>query len=384
MANFSSDNLLNFDNRLSSLTEGLNLVGTEASDLLNGGEGNDTIEGGSGNDFIFGFAGNDSLTGGTGTDFLYGGGRAQTFVSAGGSDTLEGGEDRDSYYVSLIAGGGSVIRDEDTNSISIVAEDTKIEDILTVDLANEEEALTLYSDRTFWGESAIELSTPQSGIVGIEKSGTDLIVDLNRDGIAEAENDLTIVDYFDERGNLGTGAPVIMNNIIEQQDVANLFADDSDSLLEEVDSITTVYRFLNTDTGVHFYTADEEERDFVLEELPNYRDEGASYQGVDSLTGAREPVPVYRFFNEDTGTHLYTVSEDEREAIEDLDNFSFEGEAFFAYETEVEGSIPIYRFFNTLTGAHFYTPSAVESNSIEANLPEFQAEGIAYYALPLT
>ena len=144
---------------------------------------------------------------------------------------------------------------------------------------------------------------------------------------------------------------------------------------------TTVYRFFNTNSGVHFYTSSEIERDAVLE-LDNFNFEGASYASVDPLSGQPEPVPVYRFLNQDTGVHLYTTSETEREAVQELDNFSFEGEAFFAYESEVEGSIPIYRFFNTTSGAHFYTPSAAERDNVEANLPDFASEGIAYYALP--
>ena len=144
----------------------------------------------------------------------------------------------------------------------------------------------------------------------------------------------------------------------------------------------TVYRFFNNNAGVHFYTANEAERDAV-QELDNFSFEGASYLGVDPLTGSPEPVPVYRFLNQNTGVHLYTTSETEREAVQELDNFSFEGEAFFAYESEVEGSIPIYRFFNTTSGAHFYTPSAAERDNVEDNLPDFASEGIAYYALPL-
>ena len=114
--------------------------------------------------------------------------------------------------------------------------------------------------------------------------------------------------------------------------------------------------------------------------MSNYSSEGASYEAVDPLTGGS--TPVYRFLNQDTGVHLYTVSEAEREATEDLSNFSFEGEAFFAYDTQVDGSIPIYRFFNSTTGAHFYTPLAAERDNVEENLPEFDSEGIAYYALP--
>ncbi|MEM7761220.1 MAG: hypothetical protein AAF298_24280 [Cyanobacteria bacterium P01_A01_bin.40] len=92
---------------------------------------------------------------------------------------------------------------------------------------------------------------------------------------------------------------------------------------------------------------------------------------------------MYRFLKEDTGVHLYTVSEVESDATESLSNFSFEGEAFFAYDTQVDASIPVYRFFNPITGAHFYTPSAIERDNVEDNLSEFQSEGIAYYALPI-
>ena len=150
---------------------------------------------------------------------------------------------------------------------------------------------------------------------------------------------------------------------------------------EDIDS-EVVYRFFNNDTSVHFYTGNETERDAVLE-LPNFIFEGASYESVDPLTGNPEPSPVYRFLNQDTGVHLYTISEAERNATQELDNFIFEGEAFFAYPTEEEGTIPIYRFFNTVTGAHFYTPSVAERDTVEDNLPDFISEGVAYYALPI-
>lgn len=165
-------------------------------------------------------------------------------------------------------------------------------------------------------------------------------------------------------------------------DIDDVLGSDDDTISEEEDltiASNTVYRFFNANAGVHFYTANEVEREAV-QELPNFNFEGASYLSADSLTG--QPVPVYRFLNQDTGVHLYTTSEVERDATQQLDNFSFEGEAFFAYPSEVDGSIPIFRFFNTSTGAHFYTPSAVERDAV-LDLPDFQAEGIAYHALPL-
>ena len=109
--------------------------------------------------------------------------------------------------------------------------------------------------------------------------------------------------------------------------------------------------------------------------------EGESYQTVDPLSGEAEDV--YRFFNMMTGVHLYTTDETERDSIiENSPDFTFEGTAFSAYETEVEGTIPVYRFFNTVTGGHFYTPSAEERDSVE-ELSDYESEGIAYYAFPI-
>ena len=206
------------------------------------------------------------------------------------------------------------------------------------------------------------------------------------DFILEDSTGEVLVDVFDleeSEGNLDlrVGQEVTVVGDLDDEDFdARSITFDSSPVNGE-DSGSTVYRFFNTDTGVHFYTVDENERDTV-ENLDNFISEGASYESVDPLSG--QSTPVYRFFNEDTGVHLYTISETERDAVENLDNFIFEGEAFSAYETEVEGSIPIYRFFNSTTGAHFYTPSATERDSVENDLADFQSEGIAYYALPVT
>ncbi|MGL4882891.1 MAG: hypothetical protein ACRC8K_17800, partial [Waterburya sp.] len=53
------------------------------------------------------------------------------------------------------------------------------------------------------------------------------------------------------------------------------------------------------------------------------------------------------------------------------------------YSSQQEGTIPIYRFFNTETGTHFYTPSVAEKDNVENNLLNYKSEGIAYYAFPV-
>ena len=94
---------------------------------------------------------------------------------------------------------------------------------------------------------------------------------------------------------------------------------------------------------------------------------------------------MYRFLNNDTGVHVYTIDEIEREAILELPNFTDEGIAYYGYETEQEGTIPLYRFYNPVIDAHFYTPSVAERDFVVENLANYQPEGengIAYYVQP--
>ena len=152
----------------------------------------------------------------------------------------------------------------------------------------------------------------------------------------------------------------------------------------------TVFRFFRPDIGVHFYTSDETERDSVLENLSAFEFEGPSFiaapppeEGQEPLTGVE---PVYRFLNNNTGVHVYTIDEIERDAILELPNFTDEGIAYYGYETEQEGTTPLYRFYNPEVDAHFYTPQVAERDFVSESLTNYQPEGengIAYYVLPL-
>jgi Repeat of unknown function (DUF5648) len=151
-----------------------------------------------------------------------------------------------------------------------------------------------------------------------------------------------------------------------------------------------VYRFLRTDTQTQFYTTTEIERETVLETLPQYELEGLSFvgaappaEGEDPLTGTS---PIYRFFNTSTGIHLYTADENERAYVENnLDNYVAEGTPYYGYDTQVEGTVPLYRFYNAELDAHFYTPST-EERDFFLQSPDYEPEGggdgIAFYVEP--
>jgi predicted AlkP superfamily pyrophosphatase or phosphodiesterase len=78
-----------------SSTPGLNLMGTERADLLEGKNSNDTIQGLGGDDTIFGLGGDDTLSGDRGQDLLFGNQGNDNLNGGRGSDTLNGGKDND-------------------------------------------------------------------------------------------------------------------------------------------------------------------------------------------------------------------------------------------------------------------------------------------------
>lgn len=157
----------------------------------------------------------------------------------------------------------------------------------------------------------------------------------------------------------------------------------SDNLFSTVD----VHRFYQYQIGSHLYTTDANEIDYIIEESTagnlTYQYEAEKFtvlaDNKDALTGeAIEGVkPVYRFFNTQTGAHLYTMDENEKSFIEaNLPNYSAEGVKYHAFEFEPADieTIPVYRMLNADSGSHLYTIDQNELNYIQENLPNFTLE----------
>ncbi len=92
---------------------------------------------------------------------------------------------------------------------------------------------------------------------------------------------------------------------------------------------TDVFRFSTETTGAHFYTASAAERDQIIRTLSNFSYEGSAYKAYTSSEGGAHEE-LYRFFNKQSGSHFYTTSEAERDSIiANLPNYSFEGIAYY-------------------------------------------------------
>jgi hypothetical protein len=111
--------------------------------------------------------------------------------------------------------------------------------------------------------------------------------------------------------------------------------------------INPVYRFFNTVAGGHFFTTSPSERDFVLNNLPQYVFEGVGFEA--SVVDGPDLVPIYRFFNTVAGGHFFTASETERNfVLNNLPQFIDEGIGFYAYGADTNLGADVFRFFNTV------------------------------------
>lgn len=140
----------------------------------------------------------------------------------------------------------------------------------------------------------------------------------------------------------------------------------------------SVYRFYNTEKGSHFFTSSVAERDAIAQNLFQYRYEGEAF---DAATRSTNTIDVFRFYNNATGTHFYTASAAERDqVIRTSADFRYEGVAYKAYASSEGGAHEeLYRFYNQKNGTHFYTTSEAERDTIIGTLPTYRYEGIAYY-----
>jgi hypothetical protein len=145
--------------------------------------------------------------------------------------------------------------------------------------------------------------------------------------------------------------------------------------------MSQAYLFLNKQTGGHFITIFTDERDNIIDSHGNlyglentvFFASSANFSGV---------VPLYRFWNKQTGGHFYTISEEEKKFI--IDNYSdifvFEDVAFYVFKEQLNGTIPVYRFWNSELGGHYYTVSEVERDRIIVNVQsKYVFEGVAFY-----
>lgn len=101
-----------------------------------------------------------------------------------------------------------------------------------------------------------------------------------------------------------------------------------------------IHRFLNRATGTHFYTSSEAERISVETNLGHvYQYEGVAWR---ARTDAAEGwVPMRRFYVARTGVHFYTASDQEYTSLLRRRDFAYEGVAYYVRPAAIGAGLDI-------------------------------------------
>lgn len=134
-----------------------------------------------------------------------------------------------------------------------------------------------------------------------------------------------------------------------------------------------MHRLYNPNTGEHFYTGSDVEKDNLVAA-------GWGYEGIAWNAPKNSGAPVYRLYNPNAGDHHYTMSVEERDFLKSL-GWAYEGVAWNSAGTD---SVPMYRLYNpnAASGSHHYTSSATERDYLAAS--GWHYEGIGWYGIGTT
>ncbi len=132
----------------------------------------------------------------------------------------------------------------------------------------------------------------------------------------------------------------------------------------------SMYRLYNPNSGEHFYTADENERN-------NLVSVGWKYEGIGWTAPETSDKPVYRLYNQNGGEHHYTLDASERDFLVSL-GWKFEDIGWYSADTN---GIPLYRQYNpnAFANNHNYTADKSENDWLVSL--GWKAEGIGWYGV---
>jgi hypothetical protein len=152
---------------------------------------------------------------------------------------------------------------------------------------------------------------------------------------------------------------------------------------EPTEEEKVVYRFFNKKTGSWLYTDSVEEKNAIMLLTTEWSYEGEKFKIVplnaSDITGT---IPVYRFFNKCIGGHVFTISETEKQSIQALSCYLYEGEKFRVYDKTSGSGINMYRYFDKLKGYHLFTASESEKSAVDG-IVKFSSEGVAFKVISL-
>jgi hypothetical protein len=154
--------------------------------------------------------------------------------------------------------------------------------------------------------------------------------------------------------------------------------------IERLPGSDRIYRLFDPVTGERLYVAGEGARDEALTQEDGWRDEGIAWVAAAPVNGSAavgdELLPVLSFYNPVSGDRVYTADPAEILHIrQNLQKYQEEGVRFSAFGSQANITQDIHRFWNPTTQRHFYTANTTERQAVE-QLGDWIYEGIAFEA----
>ena len=100
-------------------------------------------------------------------------------------------------------------------------------------------------------------------------------------------------------------------------------------------SKVVMHRLYNPNSGEHFYTAADNEKDFLVS--AGWKDEGEGWKAPE-----QSDTPVYRLYNANAGDHHYTLNATEKDFLVSV-GWTYEGIGWYSDDAQ---SVPLYRQYN--------------------------------------
>lgn len=147
--------------------------------------------------------------------------------------------------------------------------------------------------------------------------------------------------------------------------ILNLF---DDAVYQIVTSVTRLYRSYNPNADMHFFTTSYPEFEDVV--ARGYEDEATDRGGVGVLNFPIDgSTPIYRLYNPNTGQHYLSIGEGERDFLV-FEGWNDEGTIGYVYPNQLPGTDEIFRLYNVNTGIHLFTTDPLERLAIIEKYPD--------------
>jgi len=153
-----------------------------------------------------------------------------------------------------------------------------------------------------------------------------------------------------------------------------------------VGGTTPVYRFWSRAIQSQLFTTSADEKQNLID-LPSgaWTFEGIAYFAV-GKDGNPNAAPVYHFYSSALSSHLYTVSEAEKDRlVKDSQHlWTLREVAFYAFPEgrQPTGTCPVYRFWSDVLSCYLYTTSEAERDDLLSSPDTWTSEGVAWHAYP--